>query len=136
MTIVVDASLIIAWLLREDSSAEAEDVARLIVEEGAFVPQLFSLEVANVLLQAVRRKRITSAYAEEQLRRLEDLSLFTDTETGDHAWTTTYRLALDEGLTVYDATYLELALRRDAILATLDVDLIAAAKRYGLPLLP
>ena len=136
MTIVVDASLIIAWLLREERSAEAASVAHLIVEEGAWVPQLFPLEIANVLVQAVWRKRIAAAYADEQLRRLEDISLSTDTETSDHAWDETYRLAMDEGLTAYDATYLELALRRDATLATLDTDLADAARRHGLTVIP
>ena len=136
MTIVVDASLIIAWLLREERSAEAGSVAHLIVEEGAWVPQLFPLEIANVLVQAVRRKRIAAAYADEQLRRLEDISLSTDTETRDLAWDETYRLAMDEGLTAYDATYLELALRRDATLATLDTDLADAARRHGLTVIP
>ncbi len=136
MTIVVDTSLIIAWLLQEERSSQAEEVARLIIEDGAWVPQLFSIEVANVLLQAVRRKRITELYADEQLRRLEDVSLSIDPETNDHSWSTTYRLAVDEGLTVYDATYLELALRRDAVVATLDADLAAAARRRGLTVLP
>lgn len=136
MTLVVDASLIIAWLLREERSVEAQQVGHLIVEEGAWVPQLFSIEIANVLLQAVRRRRITASYADEQLRRFEDVSLLLDAETSDHAWSTTYRLARDEGLTAYDASYLELALRRDAILATLDVDLAAAGRRRGLTVLP
>jgi predicted nucleic acid-binding protein len=136
VTIVVDASLIIAWLLREERSSDAEAIARAIIEEGAWVPQLFSIEVANVLLQAVRKKRIDASYAEEQLRRLEDISLSIDTETNDHAWAATFRLAADEGLTVYDSTYLELALRRDAILATLDDDLADAARRRGLTVVP
>jgi predicted nucleic acid-binding protein len=136
VTIVVDTSLIVAWLLREDRSAEAEDVARVIVQDGAWVPQLLPIEIANVLLQAVRRKKITSYYAEEQLRRLEDISLSVDVETSEHAWSTTYRLAVEERLTVYDATYLELALRRDAVLATLDGDLIGAARRHQVPVVP
>ena len=136
MTIVVDTSLIVAWLLREERSADADKVAGFIVEEGAWVPQLFPVEIANVLLQAIRRKRITASYADEQLRRLEDISLSTDPETSDHAWTTTYRLAVDEQLTVYDATYLELALRLGATLATLDDSLADAARRRGLTVLP
>lgn len=136
MIIVVDASLIAAWLLREERSADAEKVALLIVQDGAWVPQLFSIEIANVLMQAVRRRRIAASYADTQLRRLEDISLSIDTETSDHAWNTTYRLAEDEELTVYDATYLELALRRDATLATLDADLAKAGRRRGVPVLP
>lgn len=136
MTIVVDASLIIAWLLREERSTEADGIARLIGEEGAWVPQLFSIEIANVLLQAVRRRRITASYADLQFRRLEDVSLSTDVETNDFAWTTTYRLAVEEGLTVYDATYLELALRLEATLGTLDGDLAVAARRRGVIVIP
>lgn len=136
MTLVVDTSLILAWLLREERSADAEKIARVVVEEGAWVPQLFPVEIANVLLQAVRRNRITASYADAQLRLLENISLSIDVETSAQAWDATYRLASEDGLTLYDATYLELALRRKAGLATFDDALARAARGRGLAVLP
>ena len=136
MTLVVDTSLILAWLLREERSADAEKIARVVVEEGAWVPQLFPVEIANVLLQAVRRNRITASYADAQLRLLENISLSIDVETSAQAWDATYRLASEDGLTLYDATYLELALRRNAGLATFDDALARAARGRGLAVLP
>lgn len=123
-------------MLREERSPEAETIARSVVEQGACVPQLFSIEIANVLLQAVRRKRITSSCADVQLRQIEALALSCDSETSSNACDSTYLLAASEGLTVYNATYLELALRLGAQLATLDRDLAAAARRHGLTVIP
>lgn len=136
MNLVVDASIIVAWLLEDENSAAAESVAIHVVEDGAWVPQLFPIEIANVLLQAVRRRRITPDHADEQLRNLADMLFTVDSETSAHSWTATYTLAVEEGLTVYDATYLELAERRDAVLATLDTQLAAAARRRGLTVVP
>lgn len=136
MTIVVDASVVIAWLLRDERTPEADALAELIIDEGARVPQLFPIEIANVLVSAQRRGRISLAYAEEQLALLDELSLSLDPETSAHATRTTFQLAVDDNLTVYDATYLELALRLEARLMTFDLALAGAARRRGLTVLP
>ncbi|MEO7223982.1 MAG: type II toxin-antitoxin system VapC family toxin [Devosia sp.] len=136
MSLVVDASIVGAWLLPDERSPEAVGIARLIDETETWVPQLFPIEIGNALLAAERRKRASPAYVAEQLASLERMPLRLDTETNAEIWGGTYRLAKDEGLTVYDATYLELALRLGAQLATLDRDLANAARRRGLTVLP
>jgi predicted nucleic acid-binding protein len=134
--IVIDSSIAGAWSFKDESTAETDRIAELVEVHGAWVPQLFPTEIANVLLVAVRRKRIDAVHLDRQLAFLTDLNLSIDTETSEHAWHTTVRLAREERLTVYDATYLELALRAGADLATLDKELAAAAQRRGVTVLP
>jgi predicted nucleic acid-binding protein len=134
--LVIDASLALAWLLKDEKTPEADGVALLVSEHGAWIPQLFPIEVANVLLLAERRGRISSSYAAEQLAFLQEMPLLLDDETTLRVWHETVALARTENLTVYDATYLELALRANAELATLDKDLAVAARRRGVTVLP
>ena len=98
---------------------------------GAVVPGLWHLEVANVLLQAEKRGRITAGDVTMRLDLIAALPITTDSETTARAWREILALARAEGLTTYDATYLELAIRRGLPLVTRDEALIAAAKRSG-----
>jgi predicted nucleic acid-binding protein len=102
---------------------------RQVVREGAIVPSLWRLEVANVLRNAVRRGRCDEAYADRSLGRLGRLAIRSDEETDDRAWGATRTLSREENLTLYDAAYLELAVRKGASLASCDAALLAAAAR-------
>jgi predicted nucleic acid-binding protein len=93
------------------------------------------IEIANALLGAVRRGRMTGQHRSRAIRQLDALPIERDTETLFHAWTTTLELAERHRLTVYDACYLELAQRRGLPLATLDRELHHAGKKLGLELL-
>jgi predicted nucleic acid-binding protein len=95
-----------------------------VVSGGAAVPSLWRLEVANVLRNAVRRGRCDQAYVDRSLARLGRFPV--DDETSVHAWTATRALSREQGLTSYDAAYLELAIRKSQPLATCDAELIAA----------
>ncbi len=129
MTLVLDASMAIAWLFDEEQTEAAHAVMRRVVAEGAIVPSLWRLEIANVLRNAVRRGRCTEAYVDRSLARLARLAIERDEETDDHAWGSTRTLARKENLSLYDAAYLELAIRRGMSLASCDKALIAAAVR-------
>jgi predicted nucleic acid-binding protein len=107
----------------------------MLVENGAWVPSLWPLEVANVLETGVRRGRHDIAFRDSTLADLSLLPISTDPETGNRAWNATLELAHRHRLTLYDAAYLELARRRQLPLATLDSDLRAAAMAEGVPLL-
>lgn len=122
----------IAWLFDEESTNVTERALQQVVARGAVTPSLWRLEVANVLRNAVRRDRCDEAYAERSLERLALLSITTDPETDTYAWGVTRTLARAHDLTVYDAAYLELALRLRLPLASCDAKLIAAAKQGGL----
>jgi predicted nucleic acid-binding protein len=104
-------------------------------EEGAVVPALWRLEIANSLTVAVRRGRIDANFRRAALADLALLDIAIDDQTDVHAWGETLRVARIFKLTVYDAAYLELAQRRNLPLATLDGDLRAAAKSIDLRLM-
>ncbi len=134
--LVVDASLVLAWCFADEKSESADRLMDRIGDDGALVPSLWRLEVANVLLAAERRARIGRVDADDRLQRLADLPIEVDDETDRRAWNDVLALARAARLTVYDAAYLELALRRGLPLATLDGDLARAARKAGVPVLP
>lgn len=135
MTLVLDASMTIAWLFEDERTEAADAVMDRVAAEGALVPSLWRLEVANVLRNAIHRGRCTEAYADRSLARLARLPITRDEETEDHAWGQTRALARRDDLTLYDAAYLELALRRRLPLASCDAALLAAATRRKVPVL-
>ncbi len=133
--LVIYASLALAWCFGDEPSPAADKAIDQVRDEGALVPSLWRLEVANVLFAAERRGRIGRADLERRLDLLSALAITIDTETDGRAWTDTLTLARAERLTLYDAAYLELAMRHGAELATLDQDLAHAARRMGVPVL-
>ena len=135
MSVVLDASMTIAWLFSAERTQERHAVLRRVAAEGAIAPSLWRLEVANVLRNAVRRRRCDEDYADRCLGRLDRLSIAIDPETDARVWHETRQLALRRGLTLYDAAYLELAIRRNRPLASCDADLIEAARSEGLDVL-
>jgi predicted nucleic acid-binding protein len=113
---------------------EADAVLGRMPGLQAHVPTLWTLEVANVLLVGERRRRITPADATRFLTILAAFPIAVDGETIAHAWAETIHLARAHNLSAYDASYLELALRRGLPLSTLDDKLKAAARAVGVPL--
>jgi len=135
VSLVVDASMTIAWLFRDERTDLPQAVLRRVAAEGALVPSIWRLEVANVLRNAVRRGRCDEGYAARSLRRLGRLRITVDSETDRHAWGATVELSRAHDLTVYDAAYLELALRSRQILATGDNAMLRAAREVGVDVL-
>ena len=107
-----------------------------VAESGAIAPHRWPREALNGLLMAERRRRLTPAKCADLAALLHQLPLVLDRETTDRAWTATARLAERFTLSLYDATYLELAHRRQCPLATLDRPLRSAATALGLETLP
>jgi predicted nucleic acid-binding protein len=134
--LVLDSSVTVAWLIRDEDTVAVRRVLDLVTRHGAVVPSLWRLEVANTLLVAVRRGRLTTAQRTRALHGLAGLPIEIDPQTGDHAWSATLDLAEQHGLSVYDAAYLELASRRSLPLVTFDRELAAAAEAHGVPRLP
>ena len=135
MSVILDSSMAICWLFEEEWTDAGLSVLDQVIATGAIVPSLWKLEVANVLRMAVRRGRCDEPFVDRSLRRLGDLVIGIDDQTDDHAWDATLALARSEGLTLYDAAYLELALRLGLPLATGDKQLIAAAQSIGVAVL-
>jgi predicted nucleic acid-binding protein len=135
MSLVLDSSATLARAFPEERTDAILDLFLLIANLGAVVPELWRIEVANTLNVGIRRGRINKTHRQGILADLESLPIFVDGETRMHTWGKTLELADQHNLTVYDATYLELALRLALPLATLDDDLRQAAQQEGVPLL-
>ncbi len=134
IVLVVDASIALTWCFEDEVTAETEAIGTRVDSEGAIVPGLWRLEVANTLLLAERRGRIDRSDVEQRLELLAALPISIDADI--RAWTDTLLLARAERLTLYDAAYLELAIRQDVELATLDRDLRRAARKMGVAIVP
>jgi predicted nucleic acid-binding protein len=135
MSLVLDSSITVAWLYREEATKAVDEIFENLIETSAWVPALWHLEVANVLQIGIRRQRHAADFRDRMLSDLSDFSIRVDPETHRQVWGPTARLAELHRLTLYDAAYLELALRRGLPLATLDEDLRTAAEAEGVPLL-
>ena len=132
---VLDASIALAWCFSDEATPVTQALLERLEVATAFVPSLWSLELANVLLGAERKQRITYAQVTEFLSLLGNLRIEVDLETGARGFHDILLLAHAEHLTSYDAAYLELAMRLGLPLATKDVSLSKAASRLGVPLL-
>jgi predicted nucleic acid-binding protein len=127
--LVLDASVSLAWMLPGEVGVEpAKQLIDLVSDQGAIVPSHWRLEVANALLMAERRGRVTSEQVAALLNQLAALPISIDPETAARAWDASPALARRHRLSLYDAAYLELALRKDLPLASFDGALLRAAE--------
>lgn len=133
---VLDCSITVSWLFEDESTPQTDDLLDRLMDSGALVPALWRLELGNVLARAERLKHITATQITGYLDLLHRSPIVTDTETESRAFREILMLARNEGLTTYDAAYLELAVRRRLPLATLDKELIRAAHRVQVRTLP
>lgn len=131
---VLDCSVTMAWCFEDEITEYSENVFNSLKELKAIAPSLWSLEVANVLLFAQRKKRINKLTAIEFKDSLNLLPIQIDHSTGYRSLTSIMELAEETQLIIYDATYLELALHHDLPIATLDQDLKRAAKKLHIDL--
>jgi predicted nucleic acid-binding protein len=131
VSVVLDSSATLAWIFGDETTAAIRELFETVADNGAVVPSLWRLEVANSLMMAVRRGRIEAALRDAALADLTLLDITTDPMTDGQAWQETLALAETFGLTLYDAAYLELAQRRNLPLATLDRQLRDAAIKAG-----
>lgn len=132
--LVLDSSVTLAWVLDDEDGLGPELLARLSATDDAIVPAHWILEVTNGLRMAVRRRRLAPDDPPRILARIGKQSIQIDVETSLRGWREIPELAASFNLTTYDAAYLELAMRADAPLATLDRDLARAARAARVPL--
>jgi predicted nucleic acid-binding protein len=135
MAFVVDASVALAWCFEDESTAYSQRVLRKLLREEGVVPPIWPFEVGNALVSALRAGRMTPAEVERFLALLEGFPLGVEPRGPAAAFKKVLPLALEHGLSCYDASYLELALHLELPLATLDRALQRAARRAGAALL-
>lgn len=131
MSLVLDSSIALSWCFEDEQTPATLALLQRVAETGAAAPSLWPLEVLNALAMAVRRNRLATDKLQQLAALLGDLPVRLDDETTARAWRETSALASKHRLTLYDAAYLELALRSALPLASLDAALVAAAQSEG-----
>ena len=125
----------LAWCFQDGATPFTESVLNFLAPDVTIrVPAIWPLEVANALLTAERRKRVTTAQVTTFLQVIKDLPISVDSTPVALAFDRILSLAREQNLTEYDASYLELAIRESLIIATLDERLRTAAPAVGVKL--
>lgn len=135
-TIVLDNSVNSRLLWPDVESPANNGYARKVIRRAAggselHVPTIWHYEAANVAATLVRKGHVSRASAISYLGALAALPIRTDTTSHTHATAATFALSAELGLSVYDAAYVELALRLSGALATNDKHLRDAARKAG-----
>jgi predicted nucleic acid-binding protein len=133
---VLDVSVTMAWCFEDESSDETWRLLDRLGGDTALVPGIWSAEVANVLLVAERRRRHARAQSRTFAARLLSLSIIVEEAAPTRMLGEVLTLGRETGLAAYYALYLDLAIRHDLPLATLDRALRAAARKSRVALLP
>jgi predicted nucleic acid-binding protein len=130
---VVDNSVVMAWCFEDEADGYADGVLEGLVAGEAFVPSVWPLEVGNVLLVAERRGRLDEASSVRFLELLGGLPITVEQEPPERMLGEVVSLAREHGISTYDASYLDLAMRLGLPIATRDASLAKAAKKCRVP---
>jgi predicted nucleic acid-binding protein len=131
---VIDNSIVMSWCFADEKSRYADSVLDRLSELTAVTPSIWPLELGNVLLVAERRKRMSETDSARFLALINDLPIITEQETPERMLKEVLALARKSGLSSYDASYLDLAMRTGLPIATLDKALKKAANKIQLPI--
>jgi len=128
MSLVIDSSSALAWIYADEINPASRRILETVIDSGAWVPNIWPLEIGNSLHAAMVHGRIDRNFRDAALADLQLMDIKVDDETSKYAWSTSLHLAEKFKLTLYDACYLELAQRKNLPLASLDRELRLAAK--------
>lgn len=131
---VLDASMALAWLFPRQNPAEAALAEQALDEldtEDFVVPVIWYGELANAILRGERKGMVSLSQTAAFLAELDSAEIETDADSPRQRQSVVLALARAHRLTAYDATYLELALRKGVPLATFDTQLADAARTAG-----
>ena len=126
---VVDNSVVMAWCFKNEINLYADSVLDSLEHFTAIVPSIWPLEVGNVLLVAERKNRLSAADSIRFIALLSQLPITVDQEPPERMIKEIFALAQTHKLSTYDASYLDLAMKRGISIATLDDRLLYAAKQ-------
>lgn len=132
---VIDNSVVMAWCFDDEANAYTDAIQDRLIEHKAHVPVIWPLEVANVLLVAERKNRISKADSGHFISLLSQMPIEVEQGELERVFHDTMSLAREHGLTSYDASYLELAIRKGLPIASLDKAIKRAAKNIQLELI-
>jgi len=133
---VYDTSFIIAIILPDENSSKIDIIHDALDDNDiVYIPQLNWYETANTFRNMIRKKRFTADEVTHFFPMLSFVNFKTDFETGINYSKKIWELGNKYNLSAYDAAYLELAERKNAVLCTLDDDLLEAAKKRGVKII-
>jgi predicted nucleic acid-binding protein len=135
LSFVLDASAALSWCFEDEATPDAQALLARAAGSHFIVPGLWLSEIANVLWMSERRRRVSAERVSALLALFASLDFEVDSPSPRVIFGPVLDIARREKLTIYDATYLELALRHRVPLASLDRDLCAAAERNAITLL-
>ena len=136
MSIVVDISVVLAWLFEEDYTPEALEVLQRVEGDGMLVPPLWWYELENGILSGERRARRSAEESDSFLKLIYALPIQTDDAPQQQICDSIITIGRRFRLTAYDAAYLELAVRSRSPLATFDAAIRQSADKLGAKLIP
>ena len=131
---VIDNSVVMAWCFEDQTNKYTEAVLERLMASEALAPGIWPLEVGNVLLIAERKKILNKSDVVRFLSLVRSLPIIVEQESSGRMLMEIVALAREHRLSTYDASYLDLAMRRGLPLATQDKALARAAKKCGLSL--
>lgn len=131
MAFVLDCSVAMAWVFPDEATEETGRLRDSLLAGRAFVPAIWPIEVGNVLRVATGRGRISVGDWARIRTNLEAMPIEIEPVSTSCVWGSVLELAHERRLSVYDAMYLELAVRMRLPLATLDRTLAAAGSAAG-----
>jgi len=131
---VIDNSVVMSWCFQDETSKYTDAVLGRLEQTTAYAPAIWPLEVCNVLLVAERRKRLSQADSSRFVSLLSELPIIVEQESPERMLSEILAIAREYKLSSYDASYLDLAMRKGLPLATTDKNIIAAAKKSNVPI--
>ncbi len=132
---VIDNSVVMSWCFKDETNGYADAVLDKLSESTAIAPSIWSLEVVNVLLVAERRKRLKQVDSVRFITLLSQLPIVVEDEGSEKMMKDLLALGRTSHLSSYDASYLDLAMRKDCPIATIDKKLMEAAKEVSVTIL-
>ena len=126
---VVDNSVVMSWCFKDEEDRYADAVLDRLSEAAAFVPSIWPFEVVNVLLAAERKRRLNEAESVRFVTLLSQLPIMVEYERPERIMQDLLAQARTNNLSSYDASYLNLAMRKGVPLATLETRLRQAVKK-------
>lgn len=136
MKFVMDASAAAALLLPDEDSLKMDSIIKkLDAKSEIWVPSLFWFEFGNIFLNSLNRKRIDISFVHDSEKLLSSLPIYADSSEGITYMRKLISFSLENKLTTYDASYLELAVRKKINIVTLDGDIKKASQKLGIKVL-
>jgi len=119
LSFVLDASVALCWCFEDEADRYARSVFPVLRSIPAVVPAIWPAEFGNGLMVAERRKRISQTAVSALLSAFRELPIRIESAVGSERLPELVSMARQQGLSVYDTLYLDIALQQELPLATI-----------------